>query len=58
VLAIRKETVRFHHIPTPRWDYLYDRGAFDENFPLPAIVKPANSDSSLDHQRRRDSRQP
>jgi len=43
-----KKLFAFHHIPTPRWDYLYDRDeAFDENFPLPAIVKPANSDSSL-----------
>jgi len=43
-----KKLLSFHHIPTPRWDYLYEAGEeFDENFPLPAIVKPANSDSSL-----------
>ena len=43
-----KKLFAFHHIPTPRWDYLYGLDeAFDENFPLPAIVKPANSDSSL-----------
>jgi D-alanine-D-alanine ligase len=43
-----KKLFAFHHIPTPRWDYLYEADeAFDENFPLPAIVKPANSDSSI-----------
>jgi len=43
-----KKLLHFHRIPTPRWDYLYEAGdAFDEDFPLPAIVKPANSDSSL-----------
>ncbi len=43
-----KKLLSFHHIPTPRWDYLYEADeAFDQNFPLPAIVKPANSDSSL-----------
>ena len=43
-----KKLFAFHHIPTPRWDYLYDLDeAFEENFPLPAIVKPANSDSSI-----------
>jgi len=43
-----KKLLSFHHIPTPRWDYLYEANEpFDENFPLPAIVKPANSDSSL-----------
>jgi D-alanine-D-alanine ligase len=43
-----KKLFAFHHIPTPRWDYLYGLDeAFDENFPLPAIVKPANSDSTL-----------
>jgi D-alanine-D-alanine ligase len=43
-----KKLFAFHHIPTPRWDYLYAADeAFDENFPLPAIVKPANSDSSI-----------
>jgi D-alanine-D-alanine ligase len=43
-----KKLFAFHHIPTPRWDYLYEADeAFDEDFPLPAIVKPANSDSSI-----------
>jgi len=43
-----KKLLSFHHIPTPRWDYLYEAGElFDQDFPLPAIVKPANSDSSL-----------
>jgi len=43
-----KKLLSFHHIPTPRWDYLYEADEdFDQNFPLPAIVKPANSDSSL-----------
>jgi len=43
-----KKLFAFHHIPTPRWDYLYAADeAFDEDFPLPAIVKPANSDSSI-----------
>ncbi len=43
-----KKLFAYHHIPTPRWDYLYEADeAFDENFPLPAIVKPANSDSSI-----------
>ena len=43
-----KKLFAFHNIPTPRWDYLYEADeAFDENFPLPAIVKPANSDSSI-----------
>lgn len=43
-----KKLLSFHHIPTPRWDYLYEKGElFDKDFPLPAIVKPANSDSSL-----------
>lgn len=43
-----KKLLSFHSIPTPRWDYLYERDdEFDENFPLPAIVKPANSDSSI-----------
>ncbi len=43
-----KKLLSFHRIPTPRWDYLYEaEESFDENFPLPAIVKPANSDSSL-----------
>ncbi len=43
-----KKLMAFHNIPTPRWDYLYERDEhFDEDFPLPAIVKPANSDSSI-----------
>lgn len=43
-----KKLLGFHGIPTPRWDYLYEAAeAFDEDFPLPAIVKPANSDSSI-----------
>lgn len=43
-----KKLLAFHNIPTPRWDYLYERDEhFDEDFPLPAIVKPANSDSSI-----------
>ncbi len=43
-----KKLFAFHHIPTPRWDYLYEADEeFDQNFPLPAIVKPANSDSSI-----------
>ena len=43
-----KKLFAFHRIPTPRWDYLYEADeAFDENFQLPAIVKPANSDSSI-----------
>lgn len=43
-----KKLLSYHHIPTPRWDYLYEAGElFDQDFPLPAIVKPANSDSSL-----------
>ena len=43
-----KKLFAFHRIPTPRWDYLYEADdSFDENFPLPAIVKPANSDSSI-----------
>ena len=43
-----KKLFAFHRIPTPRWDYLYEiDDSFDENFPLPAIVKPANSDSSI-----------
>jgi D-alanine-D-alanine ligase len=43
-----KKLLSFHHIPTPRWDYLYEADEqFDQDFPLPAIVKPANSDSSL-----------
>ena len=43
-----KKLLSFHNIPTPKWDYLYERDeAFDEDFPLPAIVKPANSDSSI-----------
>lgn len=43
-----KKLLTFHNIPTPRWDYLYERDEqFDEDFPLPAIVKPANSDSSI-----------
>lgn len=43
-----KKLLTFHHIPTPRWDYLYEASEqFDDDFPLPAIVKPANSDSSI-----------
>jgi D-alanine-D-alanine ligase len=43
-----KKLLSFHNIPTPRWDYLYERDEhFDEEFPLPAMVKPANSDSSI-----------
>ncbi len=43
-----KKLFAFHKIPTPPWDYLYERDEqFDEDFPLPAIVKPANSDSSI-----------
>jgi D-alanine-D-alanine ligase len=43
-----KKLFAFHRIPTPRWDYLYEADdSFDESFPLPAIVKPANSDSSI-----------
>lgn len=43
-----KKLLSFHHIPTPRWDYLYEADeTFEEDFPLPAIVKPANSDSSI-----------
>ncbi|HKX57419.1 MAG TPA: ATP-grasp domain-containing protein, partial [Xanthomonadales bacterium] len=43
-----KKLLAFHHIPTPRWDYLYEASEqFDDEFPLPAIVKPANSDSSI-----------
>ncbi|HSM04168.1 MAG TPA: ATP-grasp domain-containing protein [Longimicrobiales bacterium] len=43
-----KKLLQFHGIPTPRWDYLYETDdAFDQDFPLPAIVKPANSDSSI-----------
>ena len=43
-----KKLFAYHRIPTPRWDYLYEADdSFDENFPLPAIVKPANSDSSI-----------
>ena len=43
-----KKLFAFHRIPTPHWDYLYEADdSFDEDFPLPAIVKPANSDSSI-----------
>ncbi|MEJ8569321.1 ATP-grasp domain-containing protein [Elongatibacter sediminis] len=43
-----KKLLSFHGIPTPRWDYLYEaEESFSEDFPLPAIVKPANSDSSI-----------
>jgi D-alanine-D-alanine ligase len=43
-----KKLLTYHHIPTPRWDYLYEASEqFDDDFPLPAIVKPANSDSSI-----------
>jgi D-alanine-D-alanine ligase len=43
-----KKLFAFHRIPTPRWDYLYEADdSFEEDFPLPAIVKPANSDSSI-----------
>jgi D-alanine-D-alanine ligase len=43
-----KKLLAFHEIPTPRWDYLYEESdEFDPDFPLPAIVKPANSDSSI-----------
>jgi len=43
-----KKLLAYHRIPTPRWDYLYEASEqFDEDFPLPAIVKPANSDSSI-----------
>lgn len=43
-----KKLFSFHRIPTPKWDYLYEvEESFDEDFPLPAIVKPANSDSSI-----------
>ncbi|MDH3451557.1 MAG: ATP-grasp domain-containing protein, partial [Gammaproteobacteria bacterium] len=43
-----KKLFSFHRIPTPRWDYLYEADeSFHEDFPLPAIVKPANSDSSI-----------
>ena len=43
-----KKLLSYHRIPTPQWDYLYEATEqFDENFPLPAIVKPANSDSSI-----------
>lgn len=43
-----KKLLNYHRIPTPRWDYMYDASEqFDQEFPLPAIVKPANSDSSL-----------
>lgn len=43
-----KKLLAFHRIPTPRWDYLYEPDEeFDRDFPLPAIVKPANSDSSI-----------
>jgi D-alanine-D-alanine ligase len=43
-----KKLLAYHHIPTPHWDYLYEASEhFDEDFPLPAIVKPANSDSSI-----------
>ncbi len=43
-----KKLLAWHRIPTPRWDYLYEaEEEFDRDFPLPAIVKPANSDSSI-----------
>jgi D-alanine-D-alanine ligase len=43
-----KKLFSYHRIPTPRWDYLYEADdSFEEDFPLPAIVKPANSDSSI-----------
>jgi len=43
-----KKLLAYHRIPTPRWDYLYEASEeFDQEFPLPAIVKPANSDSSI-----------
>jgi D-alanine-D-alanine ligase len=43
-----KKLLSFHHIPTPRWDYMYSASDdYDRKFPLPAIVKPANSDSSI-----------
>jgi D-alanine-D-alanine ligase len=43
-----KKLLSFHHIPTPRWDYMYSvSDDYDRDFPLPAIVKPANSDSSI-----------
>jgi D-alanine-D-alanine ligase len=43
-----KKLLSFHHIPTPRWDYMYSVSEdYDRDFPLPAIVKPANSDSSI-----------
>lgn len=43
-----KKLFAYHGIPTPHWDYLYEADEeIDEKFPLPAIVKPANSDSSI-----------
>jgi D-alanine-D-alanine ligase len=43
-----KKLLSFHKLPTPVWDYLYDLDDdFNDDFPLPAIVKPANTDNSI-----------
>ena len=34
-----KKLLSFHHIPTPRWDYMYSvSDDYDRSFPLPALV--------------------
>jgi D-alanine-D-alanine ligase len=43
-----KKLLKFHDIPTPCWDYLFDEyGEIDEDLEYPLIVKPASKDNSI-----------
>ncbi|PIY96741.1 MAG: hypothetical protein COY66_03200 [Candidatus Kerfeldbacteria bacterium CG_4_10_14_0_8_um_filter_42_10] len=42
-----KKLLAYHEIPTPDWDYFYDReDQLEEQLKYPLIVKPANSNNS------------
>lgn len=43
-----KKILKFHEIPTPDWDYMYDLSdELDEDLEFPLIVKPAHYDNSV-----------
>ncbi len=43
-----KKLLKFHDIPTPKWDYVYDiNDDVREDLRYPLIVKPANADNSI-----------
>jgi D-alanine-D-alanine ligase len=43
-----KKLLDFHGIPTPRWDYVFEKtDKVDDSLRYPLIVKPANTDNSI-----------